>query len=61
MDSEIPGFSEAEINDQLADYFAEIDADYAAQVEPTVKYFEEKGPPADPFEPQDGLTSPKSK
>src|SRR6185437_123660 len=55
MDSDIPGFSEAEINDQLADYFAEIDADYAAQIEPTVEYFEKKGPPEGVHESHDTL------
>jgi len=39
----------------------ELDADYDAQFEPLAKVFEEKGPPADSYEPQDGLAPPRSK
>jgi len=43
-DVEIPGFSDKDIEQQLSGYFAQIESDYAAQVEPTVGHFENKKP-----------------
>lgn len=39
---EIPGFSDAEIAEQIAPYLAEVDADYDAQLEPLVEAFRRK-------------------
>lgn len=45
---EIEGFSDTEIQESLAPFREEIDADFAKQFEPLLKVFEEKGPPEPP-------------
>ena len=42
---EIPGFSDAEIDEEMKPWLEEVDRDYAAALEPLVKVFEAKGPP----------------
>ena len=39
---ETPGFSDAEVAEQIAPYLAEVDRDYAAQVEPLAKAIRDK-------------------
>ena len=41
-----PGFSDAEIAEQLVPFFAEVDADYEAAFEPIADVFRKKGPPS---------------
>lgn len=44
-DDDIPGFSDAEVAEQLKPFFAEVDADYAAALGPVVDELAAKPPP----------------
>ena len=44
-DEEEPGFTDEEIAESIAPFLAEVDADYAAQVDAIVEALRAKGPP----------------